>query len=319
MKTKNKSINISAPGKLVLCGEHAVLNGEPAISLAINQRIFVKITQIAGDDVFIKSKFGNLVLNYNNDSKISNQHIPKWGLQISFLLSNIKHWGLKIEIKSKIQEYGFGSSGALFSCVCCGLLLLNNDNLSKQDLLRKTLEFYFKYHQNTDFKPSGLDVATSILGGTIYYFPSQNIATKIQNNWSQNFKLFAIYTGHKTQTIDAKRIVDKVIQKDDIFKEIRDIVINIHSLLQQDKFDKQNFFSLLNDNQHLLEKLNLDDLETKDIIQQCRQQNVCAKISGSGLGDCIIAICEINKNFTIKNYKKVEVNIDTNGIKYEFK
>ena len=90
MKIENKSINISAPGKLVLCGEHAVLNGEPAMSLAINQRIFVKITQIDGSDVFVKSKFGNLVLNYNNDSKISNQHIPKWGLQISFLLSNIK-------------------------------------------------------------------------------------------------------------------------------------------------------------------------------------------------------------------------------------
>ena len=45
----SKIIKISAPGKIILSGEHAVVYGYPAIVTAINRRITVKIKQARPD------------------------------------------------------------------------------------------------------------------------------------------------------------------------------------------------------------------------------------------------------------------------------
>ena len=323
MKFKNRTINISAPGKIVLCGEHAVLRKYPAISLAINQRMFVKISQIDKNEVVINSKFGRIVLSnlqsMHNNNANSKESIPSWCKTIYFLLTKIAHRGLVIDVNSNIDDYGFGSSGATFSCICCGLLLLNNNNLTKQRLLQKTLELYFEYHDNATFKPSGIDIATSISGGIIYYFPSKQIVENLPIELINEYRFFAIYTGHKTNTFDAKNIADKVSNCNEIYKEIGKIVDNIYAYLKNNKRLKQlTFLDYLQKNQLLLEKLNLCDNDINNIMQQCKKQNICAKISGSGLGDCVIAICEKNKDFKIENYKKIELIIDCEGIKYEF-
>ena len=52
-----RQVNASAPGKLVLSGEYAVLNGAPAICMAINRRARVTVTP-TGDDVHIVSAPG---------------------------------------------------------------------------------------------------------------------------------------------------------------------------------------------------------------------------------------------------------------------
>ena len=44
------NIEASAPGKCILFGEHAVVFGQPAVAVAIEQRIHVSIRPIEGDD-----------------------------------------------------------------------------------------------------------------------------------------------------------------------------------------------------------------------------------------------------------------------------
>ena len=326
-KTKCKTINISSPGKIVLCGEHSVLHGSPVISMAINRRMFVKISQIKEKKVSIKSEFGTFFLKetedlrhkYKNTEK--NVNIPDWGKSIVFLLQKIKHPGLKIEIISEIGNYGFGSSGAIFSCLCCGLLLLNNQKLSKSQLFKKTLNLYFEYNKNNSFKPSGVDLATSILGGIICYFPNKKKAIDLNNKIFKNYNFFAIWTGHKTSTETAKHIADSVKNSNYIYAKIGKIVTEIFQILKEKKAPKNIsfMFDKLLENQTFLEQLNLADNDTKNIIKQCNKQNVVAKISGSGLGDCVIAICKKGQKFNIKKYKKIKINIDIDGIRYGFK
>ena len=43
------SVIASAPGKVILCGEYAVLDGAPAICMAVDRRARVEITEIDGD------------------------------------------------------------------------------------------------------------------------------------------------------------------------------------------------------------------------------------------------------------------------------
>ena len=189
-KITNFGINISANGKLILCGEHAVMHGYPSISFAINQKIDTKITCRNDNKIIVNSdKFGKIVflllkkknrnIFYINDNDIenidpktekkiilknkktqkkkneklienfaenslnneetdnednispndsslnSNSFNNNWAKSIYFLTQKLAKTGLEIDIKSNIDDYGFGSSGALFSCICCGLLLLN--------------------------------------------------------------------------------------------------------------------------------------------------------------------------------------------------
>ncbi len=43
------TVTASAPGKVILSGEYAVLDGAPAISMAVNRRAVVTLTTV-GDD-----------------------------------------------------------------------------------------------------------------------------------------------------------------------------------------------------------------------------------------------------------------------------
>jgi len=305
---------------MILCGEHAVLYGYPIISLAINQRLTVKSFVNKDDKIYIKSKFGSICIKNADLNQLNQINIPLWLKPIIFLLQNIKHSGLNIKITSNIDEYGFGSSGAVFSCICCSLLLLNNKSLTKEKLLKTTLDMHFLYQKKNIRYSSGIDIITNIVGGIVYYNPDKKIIKNLSNKIFEKYKIFAIWTGHKTSTTVTADIANNINDCKKIYKEIGIIVEEIYQLFSSN--NNLNFLSInskLYKNQILLEKLNLIDNDIVNIIEQCRKQNVIAKISGSGLGDCIIAICEKNKKFKIQNYKKIEINIDYDGIKYEFK
>ncbi len=316
-----KTICISAPGKVVLCGEHAVLYGSSAISFSIKQRMFVKLTQTDGNDVFVKSdKFGDIHFEFLKNNLKNKKYIQKWCNAIVFLLQRISHNGLKIEIVSDIKDYGFGSSGAMFSCICCGLLLLNNPKMKRRDLLRKTLDIYFDFCKNNKFIYSGIDVATSILGGIICYNYVKKEVANIMVPFLKNYSFFAIWTGHKTSTSDTQSIVNRVRNRKNIYKKIEKITNEIIEIFKTNGENNiKFFFDKLTENQKYLEQLKLADKDIINIIEQCKKQDVACKISGSGLGDCVIAVCEKNKKFIIKKYKKIELKIDFEGIKYEFK
>ncbi|MFB5612836.1 MAG: galactokinase family protein, partial [Nitrosarchaeum sp.] len=52
--------NASAPGKVILFGEHFVVYGVKAILCAINKRVTVSANKIQENTILIKSNIGNL-------------------------------------------------------------------------------------------------------------------------------------------------------------------------------------------------------------------------------------------------------------------
>jgi len=138
-----KTIDISASGKLIISGEHAVLYGYPCISMCVGKNVDVKISQRIDKKVVIKSKnFG-----IENFYLTENKKVEKWAETIYFLCKKLLNNGIDISINSKILS-GCGSSGAVFSCISCGILLLKNENISKNELLKKTLDLYFEFYKN---------------------------------------------------------------------------------------------------------------------------------------------------------------------------
>ena len=303
------SVLISCCGKSIISGEHAVLFGFPVVVMGINQKMEVKITQTDNDVVKVNSNiFGNqeFILTSNKKSKT-------WCEAICFLCKKLSNCGLEITIKSKILDWGFGSSGAVFSCICCGLLLLENPNLTKTELLKKTLEIYFEYQNKNNKIGSGVDIITSILGGVVYYNKNKNVISKLDAGFFENITCNAVYTGHKTQTKEAFEVVKKTSNYQDILAKIGKITDKIALSVLHNK--KSDFYDLIKDNQEQLTKLGLVDKATKKILEMCKKQNLPAKISGSGLGDCVLVF---GKNGKFGDYKSVEIKPDNQGLEFKF-
>ena len=69
-----KSIRTTAPGKIVILGEFAVLDSASAISMAIDKRVIVTIKESAGDSHLVRTigyKDGNWPFNIDKKRKLS--------------------------------------------------------------------------------------------------------------------------------------------------------------------------------------------------------------------------------------------------------
>ena len=301
--------SFSASGKLVISGEHSVLYGYPAISVAIHQRIYVAIKTFYDtkkEIIVISNKFGKE--NFTLDNK---EIVSDWCKSIYFLCKEILKENLKenllIEVKSNIENYGYGSSGALFVAVSSALYKYKN---GKKIHFNKIFKLYNKFYQYENIKPSGIDIITSYYGSIIYYSPKDKLIEKIDYDFFKKLDIYSVYTGHKTKTTDTIKIANDVKKCKKIYNKIGTITEKIKSILLDNKNinDKdeekryKKFFELIEKNQQCLKQLNLCDKETNDIIEKSKKNGFISKISGSGLGDSVV--CFKKKNNKNDNNKK---------------
>ncbi len=87
----------SAPGKVILFGEHFVVYGIKVILCAINKRITVTAEKTKEEKISIKSNIGNLILEPNKPiSEIDSPLKPFYFLANKMLQTQIKPQELKL-------------------------------------------------------------------------------------------------------------------------------------------------------------------------------------------------------------------------------
>ncbi|MCP4922759.1 MAG: GHMP kinase, partial [bacterium] len=119
-------IKTSAPGSLMVMGEHAVLHGYPALVTAINKRLNIQLTLRHDRKIFIHSALGTY---QGNLDALDLEGNPSF----RFVLKTLDHFrlqltnGLDILIESEIDSTkGLGSSAALVVALVSGLYCLTN-------------------------------------------------------------------------------------------------------------------------------------------------------------------------------------------------
>ena len=131
---------IRAPGKIVLAGEYAVLDGAPAIVLAINRGVECEIAKGSG-----------FVTPMNDTRFIEHARPLTKDKQLIF-----REWNPVASIPTG-QKPGFGGSGS--ACVIATRLM----DMSWKSAL--------KIHHQVQGGGSGIDVKASILGGMFIWEP----------------------------------------------------------------------------------------------------------------------------------------------------
>jgi len=190
---------ISAPGKLFLAGEWAILElGSPGIVAAIDKRVFVEIEKSEKFlFTFKDKKIKNLEAIFNGNELIFSKLTEEEKEYIKFVKSaveiTLKYLGSKQPLKIKTWskgirknevKIGFGSSAAISVAVVAGILKINGYDIRKE----KTKEIIYKLSTISHFFAqkklgSGFDIAASTYGGIILYyrFDSDWLIKKIES------------------------------------------------------------------------------------------------------------------------------------------
>lgn len=283
---KNAAITTSAPGSLMLLGEHAVLHGHHALVCAINRRITVRLVPVPENSVRITSSVGN----YQSPLDDLAEH-PSLRFVLQAIRQQAEHiaTGFELKIDSDFSpEIGFGSSAAVTVAVQAALMVwVMGEPPSPKTLFTQALK---TVHAVQEGRGSGADLAASVFGGVVGYTTAPEVQPV-----GISVPLTAVYCGYKTPTTEVIQKVEQLSAENPdkyarLYSEIDASVHEAVSCLRQRDFP--GFGQTLNRNQLLMDEMGVNTPELQEIVAalQADPEIFGAKISGSGLGDCAVGI-----------------------------
>ncbi|EXJ10716.1 MULTISPECIES: mevalonate kinase family protein [Nitrincola] len=277
---------VSAPGSLMLMGEHAVLHGHLALACAVDVFVYIGVRLREDDQVSIDSSLGQYQ---------SSRDVLADDARLRFVLAAIKAWstelpqGLDVKIRAEFShQVGLGSSAAVTAAMMVALNRLTGTQLEIDALFKRGLDVI---HSVQDGRGSGTDLAASLKGGIVAYRYTPYFLESIPGQ--PEIALF--YAGYKMKTPDVIRLIEKKWQSQP------DLLNSLYQLMNQTteqarlailEQDWPRLGSLMNVYQGLMDALGVNDQTLSLMIYQLRMQPgvLGCKISGSGLGDCVIAL-----------------------------
>ena len=305
----------SAPGKVILFGEHFVVYGVKAILCSINKRVTVTAEKTSERKISINSKIGKLDLDPNKLISEINSPLKPFYYLANKAIEN-KDTGIHIQIDSEIPlGAGLGSSSACCVAGAAAIFKLFGD-ISKEKILKLAIEAERTIFENT----SGADCTVCTYGGIMEY-DKNNGFKKIEHE--PNFQLVIINSNieHSTQSM-----VTKVKEFENKNKEEFSRLSSLESKLVEDvlKLIKENKMQeigqKMNQNQEYLENIGISNNELTKMIKIGQESSFGAKITGSGGGGCIFVLTDesnlqnILKEFKNRNYECFSAKIDFKGL-----
>ncbi len=270
----------------MLLGEYAVLHGKHAVVCAVDKRISVTIAPREDDVVNIQSdKLGH----YSTSTTTLTIEKP-----FQFVLGALKQYeaimksGCDIVIESEFSDkVGLGSSAAVTVATLAALAQWFRIRVVTLNLVRQGR----KVIRQVQGVGSGADVAASVYGGIVGY-QAQPLSVE---KFTDVHPLTVLYSGKKTPTVDViKHVQDKFELYPDIFRSVINSIGQCSfegmQLARSSKWIE--FGRVMDMQQGLMESLGVSDLLLRYMLEDLRSKKEItgAKISGSGLGDCVVGL-----------------------------
>jgi mevalonate kinase len=302
------TITASAPGKLMLLGEHAVLYGHLAIVCAVNQRISVELTPRQDDAVHIQCELGTFAGRVETLAAEG-----PFRFAVAALIASGIPSGCNMTITSEFSDQvGLGSSAAVTVAVCAATDKWLSRETDPLDLLCRARDVVRSVQAGAG---SGADVAASVFGGTLAFRADPPDVIPL----AADPDLIVVYSGSKTPTCD---VINLVRAQREAHGERIDAVFEAMNTTSEsaaaaiDQADWPAFATQLNAGRELMSELNLDTPEIIAILSALDSQPgiAGAKTSGSGLGDCVIGLGTVDETFP---YDVLPLTVSPRGVEVE--
>ncbi len=270
-------VKVSAPGKLMVLGEHAVVYGRPCIVTAVDQQLSVTadfsmtgkteiIAPQVSDTRFVEAAIADFFAG------------PGQAFAEKFVSLNIQS-----EFTSRV---GFGSSSAVTVATIGALYQLFGVSYE----LKEIFQLAYAVVQKVQWGGSGFDVAAAVYGGTLLFRNGGEEIVPL----SASIPLIIGYTEIKADTMRLVRQVaakrqQKMREIETVFDTIQELVVAGRTAIEQ--ADWKQLGQLMNKNQDCLVQLGVSTPELDALIRGALSAGAWgAKLSGAGGGDCMIAV-----------------------------
>lgn len=281
-----RAVQASAPGSLMLMGEHAVLHGQPAMVCAISKRMKIDLTPRDDDAVLLHSALGKHRTTLDdlapNDS-------------FRFVLGAIRscreglQQGFELHIRSGMShQMGLGTSAAVTVATLAALTGAQGQTLDLRCLLDTSVKIIRKAQGGVG---SGSDVAASTYGGCLRYFAKSQEAVVLPTAP----KLTVLYSGSKMPTPKVIAMVEENRKtQPELFKKLEALIGDVvqRAFAAAALEDWETVGEVMNIHQGLMDAMGVNNAVLSELVYALRQDpNILgSKISGSGLGDCVVGL-----------------------------
>lgn len=306
-----KKITVSAPGKLMLFGEHAVVYNRPCLVTAVDQRMRATVEVLEKPEFQLEAPDVKVSGYKKSLKELGKGDIPKGAKFVEIAVKNFlgahRHFGrgqndgigFRITTQSEFSSlFGFGSSSASTVCVIKALSEITGKKLSQKAIF----EFAYKTVLDIQGKGSGFDVAAAIYGGIFYFVTGGKV---IKPLGIQNVPLIVGYTGIKADTAYlVKEVVGGRLKR--YPKVVNGIFDNVTEIVETAKkaFVKEDFATvgeLMDINQGLVNSMGVSISKIEEMLFAAREAGAYGgKLSGAGGGDCVIVLAPVAKKKAVE-------------------
>jgi mevalonate kinase len=279
----------SAPGKIILFGEHAVVYGQPALAVPVTQvEAEVRIDKIFSSGIRINAP--NIQLNEKLDALATSHPLAATVLNTLHALKVDSLSNAAILVRSSIPvASGLGSGAAVSVAMIRALAKYLEKELTDEQVSALAFETEKLYHGT----PSGIDNTVITYAKPVYFVKGQPIEVL---RVEKPFTVVIGDTGIPASTKESVRDVHIQHHKrperyETLFAAIGSIATTARQLIESGM--PESFGPLMNENHALLRSMNVSSPELDTLVEAAREGGALgAKMSGGGRGGNMIALVQ---------------------------
>jgi mevalonate kinase len=282
----------SAPGKIILFGEHAVVYGRPALAVPVTQvHADVEVVESARPGIWIDAPDVDLHAELN--TLPSDHPIASVIHNFLFLWRVSPFPNLAVRITSTIPvASGLGSGAAVTVALTRALASYFKRSLTEEEVNAFTYEIE-KLHHGT---PSGIDNTVITYASPVYFIRGNPIETF---RVAKPFTIIIGDTGIRAPTKESVGDLRKLWEANQpkwevVFDQVGGLARTARAVIEKGDTDKLG--SLMDQNHALLQEMTVSSPELDVLVTVAREAGALgAKMSGGGRGGNMIALAPLEQ------------------------